>query len=73
LNDLNLSLNLSDEAIDLIVERGYDPAFGARPLKRTVQQLIENPLSQKILAGNYSSGAVIEAKVVNNEIAFSGI
>ena len=73
LDDLNLSLNLSDEAIDLIVERGYDPAFGARPLKRTVQQLIENPLSQKILAGNYSSGAVIEAKVVNNEIAFSGI
>jgi ATP-dependent Clp protease ATP-binding subunit ClpB len=73
LEDLNLSLNLSDEAIDLIVERGYDPAFGARPLKRTVQQLIENPLSQKILAGNYSSGAVIEAKVVNNEIAFSGI
>ncbi|MFZ8905471.1 MAG: AAA family ATPase, partial [bacterium] len=71
LDDLNLSLNLSDEAIDLIVERGYDPAFGARPLKRTVQQLIENPLSQKILAGNYSSGAVIEAKVVNNEIAFS--
>ncbi|MGB0545612.1 MAG: AAA family ATPase, partial [Candidatus Pseudothioglobus sp.] len=73
LDDLNLSLNLSDEAIDLIVERGYDPAFGARPLKRTIQQLIENPLSQKILAGNYSSGAVIEAKVVNNEIAFSGI
>ena len=73
LDDLNLSLNLSDEAIDLIVERGYDPAFGARPLKRTVQQLIENPLSQRILAGNYSSGAVIEAKVVNNEIAFSGI
>ena len=73
LDDLNLSLNLSDEAIDLIVERGYDPAFGARPLKRTVQQLIENPLSQRILAGNYSSGSVIEAKVVNNEIAFSGI
>ena len=73
LENLNLSLNLSDEAIDLIVERGYDPAFGARPLKRTVQQLIENPLSQKILAGNYSSGSVIEAKVVNNEIAFSGI
>ena len=73
LEALNLSLNLTDEAIDLIVERGYDPAFGARPLKRTLQQLIENPLSQKILAGNYSSGSVIEAKVVNNEIAFSGI
>ena len=73
LKSLNLSMNLTDEAIDLIVERGYDPVFGARPLKRTVQQLIENPLSQKILAGDYSSGSVIQAKVVNNEIAFSGI
>ena len=72
LKSLNLSMNLTDEAIDLIVERGYDPVFGARPLKRTVQQLIENPLSQKILAGDYSSGSVIQAKVVNNEIAFSG-
>ena len=73
LKSLNLSMKLTDEAIDLIVERGYDPVFGARPLKRTVQQLIENPLSQKILAGDYSSGSVIQAKVVNNEIAFSGI
>ena len=73
LKSLNLSMKLTDEAIDLIVERGYDPVFGARPLKRTVQQLIENPLSQKILAGDYSSGSIIQAKVVNNEIAFSGI
>ena len=72
LKSLNLSMKLTDEAIDLIVERGYDPVVGARPLKRTVQQLIENPLSQKILAGDYSSGSVIQAKVVNNEIAFSG-
>ena len=73
LKSLNLSMKITDEAIDLIVERGYDPVFGARPLKRTVQQLIENPLSQKILAGDYSSGSVIQAKVVNNEIAFSKI
>ena len=71
LSDLGLSLIMSDEAMDLIVERGYDPVFGARPLKRTIQQLLENPLSQKILAGEYSSGSTIQAKVVNNEIAFS--
>ena len=71
LSDLGLSLKMSDEAMDLIVERGYDPVFGARPLKRTIQQLLENPLSQKILAGEYSSGSTIQAKVVNNEIAFS--
>jgi ATP-dependent Clp protease ATP-binding subunit ClpB len=62
---------MNEGVMDLIVERGYDPAFGARPLKRTIQQLLENPLSQKILAGEYTSGSTINAKVVNNEIAFS--
>ena len=71
LSDLGLSLKMCEEAMDLIVERGYDPAFGARPLKRTIQQLLENPLSQKILAGEFTSGSTIQAKVVNNEIAFS--
>jgi ATP-dependent Clp protease ATP-binding subunit ClpB len=71
LSDLGLSLKMSDEAMDLIVERGYDPVFGARPLKRTIQQLLENPLSQKILAGEYISGSTIKARVVNNEIVFT--
>ncbi|HCB54653.1 MAG TPA: ATP-dependent chaperone ClpB, partial [Gammaproteobacteria bacterium] len=51
LSDLDLKLTLSDQAMTLIVDRGYDPVFGARPLKRTIQQLLENPLSQKILSG----------------------
>ena len=71
LSELNLSIEIKEDAMDLIVERGYDPVFGARPLKRVIQQLIENPLSQKILAGEYISGSTIKAKVVNNEIAFS--
>jgi ATP-dependent Clp protease ATP-binding subunit ClpB len=71
LSNLGLSLEMNEGVMDLIVERGYDPAFGARPLKRTIQQLLENPLSQKILAGEYTSGSTINAKVVNNEIAFS--
>jgi len=71
LADLDLSITMSDEVMDLIVERGYDPVFGARPLKRTIQQLMENPLSQKILAGEYISGSTIKARVVNNEIVFT--
>ena len=71
LADLELKLSLSDQAIALIVDRGYDPVFGARPLKRTIQQLLENPLSQKILAGEFLPGSTINADVVNNEIAFS--
>lgn len=71
LSDLDLKLTLSDEAITLIVDRGYDPVFGARPLKRTIQQLLENPLSQKILAGEFMPGATINTTVANNEIVFS--
>ena len=70
LSDLNLTLKLSDAAMVMIVDKGYDPTFGARPLKRTVQQLLENPLSQKILAAEFLPGATINADVVGEEIVF---
>lgn len=69
--ELNLKLKLSDKVMSTIVERGYDPVFGARPLKRTIQQLIENPLSQKILSGDFIQGSTISADVVNNKIHFT--
>ncbi|BBB23497.1 ATP-dependent Clp protease ATP-binding subunit ClpB [Isorropodon fossajaponicum endosymbiont JTNG4] len=68
---LNLKLTLSDTAISMIVDRGYDPVFGARPLKRTIQQLLENPLSQKILAGEFLSGSTIHGDVKDEQIIFS--
>lgn len=71
LESLELKLNLSDEVMSIIVDRGYDPVYGARPLKRTIQQLLENPLSQKILAGDFMPNTTINATLVNNEIAFS--
>ena len=71
LAELDLNLELSDEAMSMIVDRGYDPVFGARPLKRTIQQLLENPLSQKILAGEFLPGSTIKATIANNEIVFS--
>ena len=70
LSDLNLTLKLSDAAMIMIVDKGYDPTFGARPLKRTVQQLLENPLSQKILAAEFLPGATINADVVGEKIVF---
>ncbi|SMM99692.1 ClpB protein [uncultured Candidatus Thioglobus sp.] len=70
LADLDLTLELSDEAMTLIVDKGYDPVFGARPLKRTIQQLLENPLSQKILASEFLPGSVIDAKIENDKIVF---
>jgi ATP-dependent Clp protease ATP-binding subunit ClpB len=68
---IDLQLELDDNAMTLIVDKGYDPVFGARPLKRTIQQLLENPLSQKILSGEFLPGSVIHGRASNNEIVFS--
>jgi ATP-dependent Clp protease ATP-binding subunit ClpC len=51
-----LSIRLSDEAVDFLVEHGYDAKFGARPLKRTIQRYIEDPLSEKILMAEFAPG-----------------
>ncbi|MBX3376389.1 MAG: AAA family ATPase [Phycisphaeraceae bacterium] len=56
LAEREMTLELTDAAKDQIASEGWDPAFGARPLKRTIQQRIENPLSQLILAGEFGSG-----------------
>ena len=71
LSDLDLKLEMSDKAMEMIVDKGYDPMYGARPLKRTIQQLLENPLSQKILSGEFLPGSTIHANIENNEIVFS--
>ena len=54
-----ITLNLSDEAKDLIAERGYDPQFGARPLKRTIQAELENPLAKMVIAGKIREGDTV--------------
>jgi len=58
-----IRLDLTSDAIRFIAEQGYDPAYGARPLKRVVQRLIENPLAQEMLAGEVSEGDVIRIDV----------
>lgn len=59
LKDRQIRLEFTDKAKALIIEEGYDPAFGARPLKRTIQQLLENLLAGEILAGRFSEGDTI--------------
>ncbi|MDD2137452.1 ATP-dependent chaperone ClpB [Pseudomonas kurunegalensis] len=65
-----LSLSLSPEALDKLIAVGYDPVYGARPLKRAIQRWIENPLAQLILAGKFVPGSAITAKVEGDEIVF---
>ncbi|HDS1682662.1 TPA: ATP-dependent chaperone ClpB [Pseudomonas putida] len=66
-----LSLSLSPEALDKLIAVGYDPVYGARPLKRAIQRWIENPLAQLILAGKFVPGTAITAKVEGDEIVFA--
>ncbi|WP_430309306.1 ATP-dependent chaperone ClpB [Pseudomonas sp. PONIH3] len=70
LAERELSLSLSPEALDKLIAVGYDPVYGARPLKRAIQRWIENPLAQLILAGEFLPGAAITAKVEGEEIVF---
>ncbi len=63
LGDMGLSLEISPAAMDMLVKEGSDFAMGARPLKRAIQRLIEDPISDLILQGNASEGAIIKADV----------
>jgi ATP-dependent Clp protease ATP-binding subunit ClpB len=59
LSDKNITLNIDDEAMNWLSEIGYDVTFGARPLKRTIQRYLVNPLSTEILMGSFSDGDVV--------------
>ncbi|WP_271410718.1 ATP-dependent chaperone ClpB [Pseudomonas sp. Q1-7] len=70
LAERELGLELSPEALDKLIAVGYDPVYGARPLKRAIQRWIENPLAQQILAGQFAPGATITATVKGEDIVF---
>jgi len=69
----HIELTLSDEALSLIAGKGYDPIYGARPLKRVIQQFIENPLSLEILKGNIAEGDRVDAEIKGDQIVFKRI
>ncbi|OCH08131.1 ATP-dependent chaperone ClpB [Aliivibrio fischeri] len=68
LNEKDYQLQVTDEALNLIAEAGFDPVYGARPLKRAIQTYIENPLAQDILSGKLRVGEVIKLKVKNEQL-----
>jgi ATP-dependent Clp protease ATP-binding subunit ClpB len=70
LSDRRLKLSLSPDALKLLAEEGYDPAYGARPLKRVIQQRIENPVASKILGGEFAEGDTISIDVEPNKQVF---
>jgi ATP-dependent Clp protease ATP-binding subunit ClpB len=66
----NMELVLEDAARDRLGEAGYDPVYGARPLKRAIQQQVENPLAQSILSGKFGQGDRIRVAVKGSELTF---
>ncbi|NLJ74147.1 MAG: ATP-dependent Clp protease ATP-binding subunit [Firmicutes bacterium] len=71
LKTMDIELTVTEPAKDLLANRGFDPDFGARPLRRAIQRYIENPLSEEMLKGRFSEGAHITVDAQDGEIVFS--
>jgi ATP-dependent Clp protease ATP-binding subunit ClpB len=66
-----VDLVVSDAALDMLADRGYDPVYGARPLKRLLQTGVADPLAKGLLEGTFSDGDTIKADVNDGELTFS--
>jgi ATP-dependent Clp protease ATP-binding subunit ClpB len=71
LADLDLNIELDVAVLDKLANLGFDPVYGARPLKRAIQQWLENPLAQEVLKGSYPPGSTIHVRLVGDDIAFT--
>ena len=72
LDDRKITLDMDEKAAAWLAERGYDPVYGARPLKRVIQRSVQNPLSEMILAGKILDGAIVRLSAKDGEITISG-
>jgi ATP-dependent Clp protease ATP-binding subunit ClpB len=70
LAERDMRIHLSDAARDRLADAGFDPVYGARPLKRAIQQQVENPLANAILAGRFKPGDLIEVAVEDDHLDF---
>jgi len=71
LEDRKIHVELSDRAKDLIIEEGYDPTYGARPLKRTIQRRVLDPLAMRVLQGDFREGDRVRIDATAGELTFS--
>ena len=70
LAERGIAMQFSDAALDKIAEAGYDPVYGARPLKRAIQTMVENPLARRILDGEFANGDTVEVAAKDGELVF---
>ena len=71
LADRHIQLVVTDAGRKLLAQRGWDPVYGARPLKRTIQRVVQDPLAMMLLEGKFSDGETVEVDVKNGELAFN--
>jgi ATP-dependent Clp protease ATP-binding subunit ClpC len=70
LKDQHILIDLTKEAKDFLIERGFDKVFGARPLKRTIQRFLEDPLAEEIIKGSYKNGAKVRVTAKADSLDF---
>ncbi len=70
LHEKNYQLNVEDSAKEILIEEGFDPSYGARPLRRAIQRLIEDPLAEEVLKGRFAPGCTIKVKKVEGKLVF---
>ncbi len=73
LDDRKIAITVSDAARAWLADKGYDPAYGARPLKRVIQKNVQDPLAGEILAGRVKDGDTVEIDVVAGTLTFNGV
>jgi len=71
-SDREIVINLDNRAKEFIAEKGFDPVSGARPLRRTIQRYIEDPIAEEILKGSFVNGSIIEVKRKKDQLSFTG-
>jgi ATP-dependent Clp protease ATP-binding subunit ClpB len=71
LADRRINLNFDENAIDFLVEKGYEPAMGARPVKRAIQTYVENPLAKELLSGKILNGTTIAMIATKDEMIYN--
>ena len=70
LTEKEVKIQLSNEAKEFLIDKGYDPSFGARPLRRAIQRFIEDPLAMEMLKGKFPVGSTIQIKARKGELIF---
>jgi ATP-dependent Clp protease ATP-binding subunit ClpB len=65
-----ITLEIDDDAKAWLAQQGYDPSYGARPLRRAIQRHIEDPLSEEALRGEFANGGVVQVKLAGEELVF---